>query len=115
MIDKGIANGKYIETNDTTHVKKERKNFEENFFKERTIFRVRLPYSSENQKFSKLFVNKIEDYTNGKVKFVLIWNTCKIQSLFNYKDKVQHRSCVIYRSVCLCGADYIVETIRNSE
>ena len=45
----------------------------------------------------------------------MIWNTCKIQSLFNYKDKIQHHSCVIYRGVCSCGADYIGETIRNSE
>ena len=41
MIDKGIANGKYIETNNTAHVKKERKNFEEKFFKKRTMFRVK--------------------------------------------------------------------------
>ena len=39
----------------------------------------------------------------------------KIQSLFNYIDKVQHHGCVIYCSVCLWGADYIGETIRNSE
>ena len=45
----------------------------------------------------------------------MIWNTRKIQSLFNYKDKIQHHSCVIYRGVCSCGADYIGETIRNSE
>ena len=57
---------------------------------ERKIFTVRLPYSSANEKFSKLYVNKIEDYTNCKVKIVIIWNTRKIQSLFNYKDKIQH-------------------------
>ena len=71
-------------------------------------------YSSANEKFSKLFVNKT-DYTNGKVKLVTIWNTRKIQSLFNYKDKVQHDRYVIYCVVCLCGADYIGETIRNSQ
>ena len=49
---------------------------------------MRLPYSSAKEEFSKLFVNKTEDYTNGKVKLVTIWNTSKIQSLFNYKDKV---------------------------
>ena len=27
--------------------------------------------------------------------------------------KVQHLSCVIYKGVCYCGADYIGETIRN--
>ena len=42
-------------------------------------------------------------------------NTRKIQSLFNNKDKVNHHSCVIYRGICSCGADYIGETIKNSE
>ena len=27
----------------------------------------------------------------------------------------QHHSCVMYCGVCSCGADYIRETIRNSE
>ena len=76
---------------------------------------MRLSYSSGNEKFSKLFVNKTEDYTNGKDKLVTIWNTRKIQSLFNNKDKIQHHTYVIYRGVCSCGADYIGETIRNSE
>ena len=35
---------------------------------ERKIFTVTVPYSTANEKFSKLFVNKIEDHTNGKVK-----------------------------------------------
>ena len=38
-----------------------------------------------------------------------------IQSLFNNKDKVKHHSCVVYRGICSCGADYIGETIRNSQ
>ena len=69
---------------------------------------MRLPSSSANEKFSEVFVNKIEDYTNGKVKLVIVWNTRKIQSLFNYKDKLHHQS-------CSCGAGYIGETIRNTE
>ena len=48
--------------------------------------------------------------TNGKVRLNIIWNTRKIESLFNNKDKVQHLSCVIYKGVCSCGADYIGET-----
>ena len=38
-----------------------------------------------------------------------------MQSLFNNKDKLKHHSCVIYRDIFSCGADYIGETIRNSE
>ena len=72
---------------------------------------MRLPYLSANEKFVKLF----ENYTNGKVKLVIILNTRKIQSLFNHKDKIQNHSCVIYRGVCSCGADCIGGTIRHSE
>ena len=76
-------------------------------FWRKKIFTLRLPYSFANENLSKLFVNKTEDYTNGKVKLVIIWNIRKIQYLFNYKDKVQHHSCAIYHGVCFCGADYI--------
>ena len=41
-------------------------------YEERKLFTVRLPYSSANMKFSKLFINKTEDYTNGRVKLVII-------------------------------------------
>ena len=60
-------------------------------------------------------MRKVENFTNDKVKVIIIRNTRKIQSLFNNKDKVKHHSCVIYRGICSCGADYIGETIRNSE
>ena len=39
----------------------------------------------------------------------------KIKSLFNYKDKVSHYSCIIYRGKCSCGPDYIGETVRNAQ
>ena len=52
-------------------------------FEERKIFTVRLPCSSVNKKLNRLFVNRIEDYSNGKANLVMIWNTRKIQSLFN--------------------------------
>ena len=64
--------------------------------------------------FCKLFVNKI-DCSNGKVKLVINWNTCMIQSLCNYEDKTQDHSCVMYRRVYSCGADYIGKSIRNSK
>ena len=35
--------------------------------------------------------------------------------LFNNRGKVKHHSCVIQRSICSCGADYIGETIINFE
>ena len=68
---------------------------------------MRLSYSSAIEKPGNQLVNKIEEYTNSKVKLVKIWNARKIQSLFNHKDKMQHHSFVIYRGVCSCCADYI--------
>ena len=57
----------------------------------------------------------MEDYTNGNVKLVIIWNICKIKSLFIYKDKIQLVNCVIYGGFCLYDTDYIGQTIINSE
>ena len=79
------------------------------------LWKFSLDSSSANDKFSKLFVNKISDYTKGKVKFVTIWNNRKIQSLFNYKDKVQHHRCVTYRVICPSDGECIDETFKNSE
>ena len=42
---------------------------------ERKTFSVRLPYSSANEKFSKVFMRKV---TNDKVKVIIIWSTRKI-------------------------------------
>ena len=74
---------------------------------------IRLHFPPKNEKFSKRFISKLQTFTNGKVRYHIIWNAYKIQFLFNNKDKVLHLSCVIYKSVCSCGADYVGETIRN--
>ena len=51
---------------------------------------IRLPFAPKNEKFSKCFVGKLQTFTNGKVRFHIIWNTRKIQSLFNNKDQAQN-------------------------
>ena len=51
---------------------------------------------------------------NYRVKVNIVWNTRKIKSLFNNKDKLGHYSCIIYREICSCGANYIGETVRNA-
>ena len=61
-------------------------------FDERKAFSVRFPYSPVNEKFSKAFLRKVENFTNDEVKVIIILNTWKIQSLFNNKDKVKHHS-----------------------
>ena len=44
---------------------------------ERKIFSVRFPYSPANEKFSKVFMRKVETFTNEKVKVIIISNTRK--------------------------------------
>ena len=56
----------------------------------------------------------MEIFTNYSVRFNIVWNTQKIKSLFNCKDKVSHYSCIICRGKCSCGTDYIGETVRNA-
>ena len=82
-------------------------------FNERKHVTIRLPFSSKNEKYCAYFINKLVSFTSGKVKFNVVWNRRKIQSLFPLKDKVQHLSCVIYKGICSCGEVYVGETIRN--
>ena len=80
-------------------------------FDETKLVVIRLPFAPRNEKFSKRFISKLQTFTNGKVRFNIICNSRKIQSLFNNKDKVQ---LVLFTKLfALCGADYIGETIRN--
>ena len=72
-------------------------------------------FAPANEEFVKSFINKLEIFTNYKVKFNIAWNTRKIKSLFNNKDKVIHYNCMIYRGICSCEADYIGETVRNAQ
>ena len=43
-----------------------------------------------------------------------MYGTLEKLSLFNHKDKVNPYSCIIYRGICSCGADYIGETVHNA-
>ena len=54
-------------------------------FDERKTFSVRFPYSPVNEKFSKVFTRKVENFTNDKVNVIIIRNPRKMQSLFNNK------------------------------
>ena len=76
---------------------------------------IRLPFAPANEKFVKSFLNKFERFTKYKVKFHIAWSTHNIKSLFNNRHKVSHYSCVIYKEMCSCGADCIVETVRNAQ
>ena len=75
----------------------------------------KLPYCSSNEGDVKRFIDKIKSFTNGKLKFIVLWSTRNIKSLFPLKDRVKHLSCVIFERKCSCGRRYIGETIRNSD
>ena len=83
-------------------------------FEDRKECLITLPLAPASGKFERSFINKYEIIANYKVKFNIVWNSRKIKSLFNNKDKITHCSCVIYRGICSCGADYIRETVGNT-
>ena len=73
----------------------------------------KLPYCPSNERDVKRFIDKIESFTNGKLKFIVLWSTRNIKSLFPLKDRVKHLSCVIYEGKCSCGRRYIGETLET--
>ena len=85
------------------------------FEEQKMDFYVRIPFSPKNEEISRTFVKKLDEYTDSKYVFKIIWNTRNIRSLFPLKDRVDHRSCVIYQGTCSCGEDYIGETIRIAD
>ena len=84
-------------------------------FEERSKVLFKLPYCPSNEHDVKMFIDRIESFTGGKVMLIVLWSTRNIKSLFPLKDKVAHRSCVIYEGQCSCKLSYIGETKRNSE
>ena len=60
------------------------------FFDERKTVAINLRSSNKSRHFSKMVRKKLEFYTNGKVKFNIIWSTRKIKSLFKIKYSVKH-------------------------
>ena len=60
-------------------------------------------------------VNKLEEFTNNKVKFIYHWKTRKLKSLFPLKDRIKHKANIVYKGTCSCKESYIGETKRNAE
>ena len=74
-----------------------------------------IPYSVENEKLSKHFLNKFRKFTNDRYMPIIMWKTRKVKTLFTLKDRNPHPSCKIYEGACGCGEKYIGETNRNVE
>ena len=81
-------------------------------FDNRLVKTLRLPFCHNNEISSKKFIDTLEQYTNHKFKFIVIWETRNIHSLFPLKDRVNHKSCVIYHGICTCGIAYTGKTDR---
>ena len=84
-------------------------------FDQRKKVLFKLPYCPSNERDVKRFIDKIESFTDGKLKFIVLWSTSNIKSSFPLKDRVKHLPCVIYEGKCSCGRRYIGGTIRNSD
>ena len=55
-----------------------------------------LPYSAENEKLLKHFLNKFRKFTNDSYLPIIMWKTRKIKTLFTLKDRNPHPSCKIW-------------------
>ena len=85
-----------------------------NLFTEKKEFiLVELPFCESNENVSKRFISKIHEFRENKYEVAIKWITKKVRSLFSLKDKNPYPSCQIYEGVCICGENYIGETIRN--
>ena len=77
---------------------------------------INLPFCPENEVFAKYFLRRLDEFTNNKYFFLIIWKTRKIRSLFPLKDFVpnNYKSDIIYCGECSCGDIYIGESDRNA-
>ena len=60
-------------------------------------------------------VNKLEEFTNNKVKFIDHWKTRKLKSLFPLSDRLKHKANIVYKGICPYKESYIGETKHNAE
>ena len=49
------------------------------FFEDRKERMIRLLFAPANEKFAKSFINKLEIFTNYRVKFNTVWNTRNVR------------------------------------
>ena len=49
-------------------------------FDQRKKVLFKLPYCPSNERDVKRFIDKIESFTNGKLKFIVLWSTRNIKS-----------------------------------
>ena len=77
---------------------------------------IRIPFCEKNEKIARNFLNKIEELTQDKVSFTILWQSKKIKTLFKIKDEILHKANVIYRGTSVTNPEdsYIGETAQIS-
>ena len=84
------------------------------FKEEKPFILLKLPFCEQNEQKSKDFIKKFHKFTKDSFRLAISWKTRKIRSLFNIKDKNLYPACKIYYGECVCGENYIGETVRNT-
>lgn len=62
-----------------------------------------------------MFIDRGKGFTGDKTMHIVLWSTRNFKYLLSLRDKVAHRSCVIYIGDCSCKLSYMGEIKRNSE
>ena len=84
-------------------------------FDQRKTVYFQLRFCKTNKRKIKSMVNKLEEFTNNKVKFINHWKTGKLKSLFPLKDRTKDKANIVYKGTCSCNESYIGGTKRNAE
>ena len=84
-------------------------------FDERKTVHFQLPFCKTNEQKVRSIVNKLEELTNNKVKFIYHLKTWKLKSLFPLKDRIKHKANIVYKGTCSYNESYIREIKRNAE
>ena len=97
----------------TCTVEKEEPIIPPQMFDERKTVYFQLPFCKTNEQKIKSIVNKLEEFTNSKVKFICHWKTRKLKSLFPLI--IKYKANIVYKGICCSNESYIGETKRNAK
>ena len=73
------------------------KSNEENNHDSKPFVPIKIPFCEKNEKIGRHFLAKLNGFTGKKFKFTIVWQTRKVKTLFNLKDKIKYKANVIYR------------------
>ena len=73
---------------------------------------IKVPFCEKNEKIARHFLTKLKQFTGKNFVFTIVWQTRKIKTLFNIKDKIIHKANVIYKGTSKSKPEvaYIGET-----